>query len=115
MNRCLYQTSHQIGENVVQVSFGVVRFEDTTEEKTEIEWQLGQDLSHSPHQIRRSFIQLLHERWETNKNAETLPSSLEAHQYFQHIVKLGYEISEIECSLDTLQDKYQYHLLLSQL
>ena len=98
----------------MQVNFGIVKPEGTAR-KTEVEWQLGQDLSHSPHQIRRSFIQTLHEGWEAIKKVETLTSSMKVHQYYQHILALGYEISEVERTLDTLQAKYRYYLLLSPL
>ena len=73
---------------------------------------LGEELSHFPHQQRREFIDHLHKLYSEYRCMQTIRQRLFDQAYYQYILRLKHMIVNIILSFDKKTKTYHYILCI---
>ena len=73
---------------------------------------LGEQLSHFPHQQRREFMWQIHQLYQTTRCVSSIKERLSADPYFLFMQQQGCEVHTICLQYDRPRNQYQYVLYL---
>ena len=103
----MYRMSHNAGE--YQLS---VLFKSNFDMTDEVAREAGQDLSHFPHQERRTFMIKLHDCYKNTRCLSSIIEQLSSDPYCQFVTNKGYSIDGITLLFERNPDHYCYQLYL---
>ena len=103
----MYCMSH--GTEKYQLS---VLFKSNFDMSDEAVREAGQDLSHFPHQERRSFMVKIHAHYQTTRCLTSIIEQLSTDPYYQFVETTGFIIDGIILSMQKDPEHYQYQIYL---
>ena len=103
----LYRFVHQKSDYTLQASF--VSNQQIAQDTAR---DLGEELSHFPHQHRREFIEQVHELYSKSRCMQTIRQQLLSQAYYQHILRSKQMIINILLHFDGKRKIYHYILCI---